>query len=313
MPEPSPSRRDFYQRLAAHRAKPLWEFLGNLIPDRPRPACVPCLWRYQDLRPLLIEAGDAITAQEAGRRVLILENPGLAGTSTITNSLYAGLQLVTPGEVTSIHRHTATAIRFVIESEGVGYTAVNGERARMNPGDCIVTPSWTEHDHGNPGQSPLVWLDVLDVPIVNLFDTSFAEDVEPRAPRPPLRTFAYPYLANRASAADCPLDPCHGRRLFYDISNGYPIPTMGPFLQILPAAFRGQSFRSTDATIYCCAEGCGQTRIAGETIAWKRHDVFVIPSWRAVSHECEEAAVLFGVSDRPAQQALGLWREELMA
>jgi gentisate 1,2-dioxygenase len=308
--EPSAERREFYERLAARSAKPLWEVLANLIPPEPRPSAQPVLWRYEDLRPLLIESGEVITAQEAGRRVLILENPGLRGTSLITESLYAGLQLVTPGEVTSIHRHTATAIRFVIESEG-GYTAVNGERAYMQPGDFVVTPSWMAHDHGNPASKPVVWLDVLDLAMVNLFNTSFAEDVAPDAPKPPLRKFAYPYPANRQALAQCSLDPHRGKRMFYDISQGYPMPTMGAFLALLPAGFRGRPVRSTDSTIYCCAEGQGRTLAGDVTLEWREHDIFVIPSWTHTSHEADGDAVLFGISDRPAQQALGLWREEL--
>ena len=196
MPEVSLERRAFYDRLGAKGATPLWEVLGNLITAEPRTSCLPALWRFEELRPLLLEAGELISAQEAERRVLVLENPGFAGASRITHSLYAGLQLVMPGEVTSLHRHTATAIRFIIEGEG-GYTTVNGERAWMRPGDFILTPCWTSHEHGNPGGTPVVWLDGLDVPIVNLFDTSFAGPVPPGELEPPPREFAYPYAENR--------------------------------------------------------------------------------------------------------------------
>lgn len=309
MSEPSAKRQEFYRRLATQGAKPLWEVLGNLIPPEPRPAAQPTLWRYADLRALLIESGEVITAQEAGRRVLILENPGLRGLSTIAGSLYAGLQLVMPGEVTSIHRHTATAIRFILESDGHGYTAVNGERAYMQPGDFIVTPCWMAHDHGNPGTKPVVWLDVLDVPMVNLFDSSFAEDVAADAPKPALRDFAHAYSVNRAELAGGEVDPRHGIRRSYDTSRGYAMPTLGAFLQLLPQGFRGGASRSTESIIYCCAEGQGRTRAGGVTLEWSEHDIFVIPSWLPVTHEAEVESVLFGISDRPAQQALGLWRE----
>ena len=148
--------------------------LGAIIPPEPRPEAVPVLWHYDDLRPLLMEAGRLLTEKEAERRVLILENPGLRGRSRATGSLYAGLQLILPGEVARCHRHATSALRFVIEGTGA-YTAVEGERTTMSPGDFILTPSWTYHDHGNPGDEPTVWLDGLDIPIVNLFDTSFAE------------------------------------------------------------------------------------------------------------------------------------------
>src|SRR5881296_1386090 len=173
-PEASAERREFYERLEKKNTGPLWENLAQLIRTEPRTACVPALWRYEEIRPLLMEAGTLITAKEAERRVLILKNPGLGGASQITQSLYAGLQLVMPGEIAPSHRHVASASRFIIESEG-GYTAVDGERTTMHPGDFILTPSWTYHEHGNPTDAPVIWMDGLDIPIVNLFDTSFAE------------------------------------------------------------------------------------------------------------------------------------------
>ncbi len=323
MPEVSLRRRIFYERLGAKGATPLWEVLGNLITAEPRTSCLPAVWRYAELRPLLLEAGELISAQEAERRVLVLENPGFHGASRITHSLYAGLQLVMPGEVTSVHRHSATAIRFIIEGEG-GYTTVNGERAYMRPGDFILTPSWTSHEHGNPGDSPVVWLDGLDVPIVNLFDSSFAEHVPVAEPEPPAREFAYPYLSNlqalerlrRAGPGARSIDARHGTKMFYDMSRGYPMLTMSAFLQLLPAGFRGEPWRSTDATVYCAVEGSGRSHVGDrgggeQTLEWREHDVFVIPSWKWASHEAEREAVLFGFSDRSAQQALGLWREDV--
>jgi gentisate 1,2-dioxygenase len=314
VPETSTARREFYQRLGAKGSTPLWEVLGNLITAEPKTSCLPVVWHYEELRPLLLEAGELITAREAERSVLVLENPGFRGDSRITHSLYAGLQLVMPGEVTSLHRHTATAIRFIIEGDG-GYTTVNGQRANMRPGDFILTPCWTSHEHGNPGKTPVVWLDGLDVPIVNLFDSSFAGGVPAGEVEPPARRFAYPYAENREVLErlrrERLTDPRHGTKMFYDISRGYPMPTMSPFLQLLPAGFRAEPWRATDATVYCVVEGRGQSHIGDQTLEWREHDVFVVPSWQRASHETEQEAVLFGFSDRAAQQALGLWREEV--
>ncbi len=173
-------RQDFYQRIAKLNAAPLWEVLGEIVGARPHPSAVPALWRYDEMRPFLMESGELITAREAERRVLMLENPGFPGGSRIAQSVYAGLQLVLPGEFTSSHRHVACALRFILEGEGA-YTAVDGERVTMHPGDLVLTPSWTFHDHGNPGGSPVVWLDGLDIPIVNFFDSSFAEHLPDEA------------------------------------------------------------------------------------------------------------------------------------
>src|SRR5438034_9594216 len=167
-------RKAFYERINKDSLTPLWEVLGNLVPPHPSPACVPAVWRYRQVRPYLMEAGHLISAREAERRVLILENPGLRGQSSITRSLYCGLQLILPGEVAPSHRHTQSALRFIVEGSGA-YTAVDGERTTMHPGDFIITPSWTWHDHGNPGSEPVIWMDGLDIRIVQLFAAQFHE------------------------------------------------------------------------------------------------------------------------------------------
>jgi gentisate 1,2-dioxygenase len=149
--------------------------LHALVPQHPASPCVPALWKYEEVRPFLMRAGDAITADEAVRRVLILENPALRGQSAVTQSLYAGLQLILPGEIAPSHRHTQSALRFIVEGSGA-YTAVDGERTTMRPGDFIITPSWTWHDHGSEAAEPVVWLDGLDIPMIRFFDAGFAEN-----------------------------------------------------------------------------------------------------------------------------------------
>lgn len=332
-PETSAERNEFYRRLQGQNAAPLWEVLGQIITPEPRPASVPALWRYELIRTLLMESGRLISAEEAERRVLMLINPGLGGASQITQSLYAGLQLVMPGEITPSHRHSAAALRFIIEGEGA-YTTVNGERVTMRPGDLILTPSWTRHDHGNPSSHPVIWLDGLDIPMVNAFDTSFAEhpqeeagelSVEDRANLRPIDSlpgrlsvpiFSYPYSQSRDALEGLrrtgPLHPCHGFKMQFinPATGGYPMPTIGAFLQLLPSGFRGAGYRSTDATVYCVAAGQGRSRVGGSAFEWQEHDIFVAPSWCRVEHEAREESVLFSFSDRPAQKALGLWRED---
>jgi gentisate 1,2-dioxygenase len=339
-PESTAERREFTERLGIKNAAPLWEVLGEIVPPVPRPASVPALWRYDELRPLLMEAGKLITAHEAERRVLMLENPGLRGASRITQSLYAGLQLILPGEVAPSHRHTASALRLVIEGQGA-YTAVDGERTTMRPGDFILTPSWTYHDHGNPGDAPVIWMDGLDIPIVNLFDTGFAEhhpdetqpvtrqegdaltrygagllplDYETERKSSPM--FTYPYARSREALERLyrsgPLHPSHGIKMQFvnPATGGYPMPTIGAFLQLLPSGFRGDPHRSTDATVYYVVEGRGQSHAGTTSMSWQPHDIFVVPSWNPVVHEAKEDVVLFSFSDRPVQKALGLWREQ---
>src|ERR1700761_8944378 len=153
-PDVQATRQAFYDRIGTESLAPLWEVLKGLNPTEPHPTPAAHLWRYDRVRPYLIESGALITAEEAERRVLVLENPAFPGKSRATATLYAGIQLVLPGEVAPAHRHTASALRFVLESTG-GHTAVAGERTTMRPGDFVITPSWAWHDHGNESKDPI--------------------------------------------------------------------------------------------------------------------------------------------------------------
>jgi gentisate 1,2-dioxygenase len=336
----TPEREAFYRRIDAFGLAPLWEKLHGLVTPEPVTPCRPALWRYSEIRPYLMEAGALITAQEATRRVLILENPGLKGQASITHSLFAGLQLILPGEIAPAHRHTQSALRFIIEGRGA-YTAVDGERTTMQPGDFVITPSWTWHDHGNDSAEPMVWLDGLDVPIVRLLDASFAEPgAEAAQPvtrpegdsaarfshnllpidwRPAVKTspvFNYPYARSREALATLARngdpDPCHGYKMRYinPATGDWAMPTIGTAIQLLPKGFTTRPYRATDGTVYVVVEGAGESRVGGEVFRWQQHDIFVVPSWVAVSHQAEAEAVLFSYSDRPVQEKLGLWREQ---
>lgn len=342
-PEASAAMQEFYRRSAQKGLAPLWEVLADLVLTEPQPACVPVLWQYNEIRQFVMESGKLITAEEAERRVMVLENPGLRGSHQITNSLYAGIQLILPGETAPTHRHAPSALRFVIESDGA-YTAVDGERTTMYPGDYILTPSRTFHDHGNPTDAPAIWMDGLDIPIVNFFDAGFAErhpdetqavtrsegdaqaryganllpvDFEAGSLSSPI--FKYPYSRTREALdrvhRSGPLHPCYGIKMQFSnpVNGGYPMPTIAAFIQFLPSGFHGAPYRSTDATVYTVVEGRGRSRVGETVLEWGKRDIFVVPSWKYVSHEANEDAVLFSFSDRAAQKALGLWREEVNA
>ncbi len=141
-------------------------------------------------------------------------------------------------------------------------------------------------------------------------------EYESRSLNSPL--FTYPYERSRAALEQLRRDstwhPAHGLKMQYvnPATGGYPMPTIAAFIQLLPKQFRGQAYRSTDATVFSVVEGCGVSRIAGKEFTWGPRDIFVVPSWASVSHEASEDCVLFSFSDRPAQKSLGLWREELV-
>jgi gentisate 1,2-dioxygenase len=343
IPQPSigSARQDLYRRMDKHNLAPLWEVLHNLIPNEPATPCKPALWKYRDARPYLMEAGKLITAKEAIRRVLILENPGLRGESCITQSLYAGLQLILPGEIAPSHRHSQSALRFIVEGAGA-YTAVDGERTVMRPGDFIITPSWTWHDHGHPGDEPVVWMDGLDIRIVQTFAAQFHEvypeeeqpvthiegasvarygaNMAPVGAKPPFGKtspiFNYPYDRSREALAkmaqDQAPDACLGWKMEYTnpTTGGHAMPTIAAFLQLLPKGFRSQPYRCTDGTIYSVVEGQGKAVIGNEPFEFEPRDTFVVPSWAPLQLEAKNETVLFSFSDRPGQEAMGLWREK---
>jgi gentisate 1,2-dioxygenase len=339
-PAETPERKAFYARIDKDNLAPLWTVLSDLITPEPRSACRPALWRFEVIRAAILEAGKLITAKEAERRVLVLENPGMRGRSQITTSLYAGVQLVMPGEVAPAHRHSQSALRFVLEGQGA-HTSVDGERTLMAPGDFVITPHMAWHDHGNHSDEPMFWLDGLDVPLIATLDASFVErfdadeqpvgrpvgfssaryganllpvDHKPGAATSPI--FNYPYARTREALAQLarfgPFDPCHGIKMRYSnpVTGDHAMPTMGTFIQLLPKGTSTTRCRSTDATVFTAVEGGGRTRIGEEEFVWGPKDIFVVPSWKPVVHEAEEESVLFSFSDRPVQEKIGVWRED---
>src|SRR3984885_708788 len=331
-------RQDYYSRIDRHGMKPLWTVMSSLIHDEPQSRCAPAVWHFGDVKSLVMESGGLITAEEAKRRVLILENPALRGESRVTNTLFAGIQMIMPGEIAPAHRHVSSAIRFVLDGEGA-YTAVEGEKALMSPGDFVITASWAPHDHGNSSKKPMLWLDVLDVPTVNFFETSFAEDFDdpvqettrrdgdslsfygsgvlpdgtPAMNRTPVINYTYartrPIVERMMHAGE--IDKRHGARVRYanPVTGGPVLPTMGAWLAMLPKGFKGEPYRSTAGVIFAWAEGEGTTTVDGKVLEWGANDVFVVPPWKRYSHHAAKQSVLFSISDRPAQEALGIWRE----
>ena len=335
-------RGDFYRRAAAQHLAPLWRVLGGLVTETPKHHCLPAMWRYEEVRPYLMEACLQISTEEAERRVLVLENPGLPGQSRITQSLFAGLQIILPGEIAPAHRHVASALRFVIEGRQA-YTAVAGERTLMAPGDFVITPSMTWHDHGNVGSEPMIWLDGLDMHIVNLMAASFREgypgatqpidrpdgaamaevgsnllpvDMNVKGQTSPI--FNYPYERTREALEHMsryrPINAWHGHKMRYinPVTGGWAMPTIATCMSLLPKGFATRPYRSTDSTVFVCVEGSGVSRVGEQDFPWGAHDIFVVPSWMTVTHRAGEDSTLFSYSDRVVQEKLDLLREQAM-
>ena len=342
--DPKTLLQALYAEMAPQHLFPLWEVLHALVTPTPRSPVQAHRWSYGAARSHLLRAGDLITAEQAERRVLILENPGLPGSSSVTTSLYAGLQLILPGEVAPCHRHTQCALRFVMEGDGA-FTALDGEKAVMRPFDLVLTPNWQWHDHGNESGAPMIWLDGLDIPTVRHFAASFAERLPDGAmahaqTAPPgdtaarygrnLRPFAgsagarrpaglplfhNPYAEWRESLhamarAGAP-DPHLGHALeFVNPADGGPVmPTIAAHVRLLPKGFATRARQATDAMVLVVVEGTGRALVGEQAFALAPRDLLVVPAWASLTLEAAEDLVLFGYSDAAAQQKLGLWRE----
>lgn len=338
--EAEKGRFEFYDRARAQNLAPLWRVLHGLVTAEPKTGAVPAIWRYEEVRPFLMETCDLISTEESERRVLVLENPGLPGQSRITQSLFCGLQTILPGEIAPAHRHIASALRFIVEGRDA-YTAIDGERTIMHPGDFVITPSWTWHDHGNESDGPMVWIDGLDMHIVNLLGASFRENYpgktfptnrptgtsqaiagsnmlpegyERRSQTSPL--FSYPYAVARDSLEQLRRvedpDRCHAHKLNYinPVTGGSAMPTISTAIQLFPKGFTTDAYQSTAGTIFAVVEGSGEVTIAGEKFLFAPKDIFVVPSWCPFTIRAAEDSTIFTYSDRIVQEKLDLFREQ---
>ena len=294
-------------RLNAH---PLWKAAHARV-AAPNPACEPYRWKYAELRPLLDLSGKLISAEEADRRVFMLINPKGVPPCT-TETMAANYQLILPGECAPAHRHTPFALRFIIEGTGA-FSAVNGEKVYMDPGDLILTPSWSFHDHGNEGAGPVVWLDGLDVPLVTALKIQFFEaSKEPRlASRVSsgASNLRYPWAVMKSdldalpgSHAVAPYLQRIGRR---SISR-----TIGAQAERIDAGTATSVRQSTQSYVYVVRTGHGRTHVGSEILEWAAGDTLAIPAWQPFHHVAgSETAYLFAMHDRPLIDALGYYQE----
>ncbi|WP_109523355.1 cupin domain-containing protein [Nocardia aurea] len=339
--------RDYYEELAAYEAGALWTVANKIEPWFPQPASVPVLWRYADLRPLVMRSLDLVKADDAGRRVVMLTNPERRDVAAAVGLLYTGLQIMGPGESMTAHRHQAAALRFVVEGEGA-WTIVDGQKLKVGPRDFAITPNWAWHEHGNESaDTPCIWQDGLDIPLVNALDAGFYEvhpdlyqepgkvinsslltygagSMRPVGPagawsKPYSPLFAYPWeptyeaLLDAAKASDG--SPYDGVIMEYGnpLTGGSVMPTMSAHMQLLRPGEATQAHRHTGSVIYNVAKGSGHSVIAGRRFDWSEGDIFCVPSWAWHEHanaSASEDACLFSFNDFPVMRSLTFWREE---
>ena len=333
---------EFYQEADQRHLVPLWKVTARLLPFEPRSKVLPYLWKWSDLRRMAHRAGDLVPIERGGeRRVLGLVNPGLGGKYAATHTLWAAVQIVKPGETAPCHRHTAAAIRFIIEGDR-SYTTVNGDKCVMGRGDLVLTPNWTWHDHGCESDRPMIWMDGLDLPLVGdleaIFFDPYPSDRQPIAQindserkfggpqlRPtweklegihsPLLNYkwdpTYEALKKMGEGAASPFDDVCFEYL--NPNTGGPVlPTIGCAIQMIRTGVHTRAHRQVGSAVYHVFEGRGYSVINGQRFDWERGDFFVVPPWAWHEHvnEQKEEAILFSIHDTPVMKSLGLYREE---
>lgn len=333
---------DYLEQLAARNLIPLWPSLRSLLPyGKPARKSRPILWRYKDIRPLLMRAGELTPMEKAERRVLALANPGLGRDAMMaTPSIYIGMQLIQPGESAPCHKHTPSAARCVVEGSG-GFTTVEGEKCPMEKGDLILTPSGTWHEHGHEGAGPVVWMDALDLPLIHYLEASYCVDGEsqplrnvpdasqtryrraglvPYASlgkvRAPYPLYRYPWTEVRESLQALEADTAAHDMVWLAYVNPETgaecLPTLGfSALMLRPGETARPVRRSASAVIHVI-EGEGESLIDGVEIAWEEDDTFCVPTHAEVTltnRSTKAPAYLFVVDDAPIQRKLAFYEE----
>lgn len=307
----------FFDSLKEYNVEPLWTVMSSMVPPVPKPKAVPFIWKYQAVRPKLIEAGEQVPAEEAERRVLMLINPALKAPQT-TDTLYAGLQLINPGETAPAHRHRAFALRFIIEGEG-GFTAVEGEKLYMKRGDVILTPRWTWHDHGKEGNGPMIWLDGLDLPVFQSIPVNFAEMYESDR-YPSIEKTTETPLKYSWDEVQKKLDATKGGHAIYTYRlRGSNVPlssVIGAEAERVDNGVTTEWRQETCSFVFHVYEGKGRTVVQTENeekiVEWEKADTFCVPSWAKFRHVAEgttdSPAYLFSFSDKPLLDNLAFYR-----
>jgi len=306
--------QDYYEQLRAQHVTPAW--LGGGISLEPQSQAVPYVWHWQDLRPQAMRAAELVGTAQAERRVLRLTNPNLPGIAS--NTLVANVQIVMPGEIARAHRHSGAALRLIIEGQG-GYTVVNGERVPMTPGDLVLTPNWSWHDHANDTDAPMIWLDGLDTPLVRMLEAGFYEEYHQERQNlgPPVNASEWHYPMSEMRAALEQRGVAHtGEEINLEYTNrrtGGPVmPTIACHMQLLRPGEKTQARRRVCCTNYHVVEGAGYSVVGDQRLDWDDKDVFTVPTWTFCEHvnSGDQPAFLFSFSDAPVMQALSLYREE---
>jgi len=334
-----------YNDMAQGNLTPLWRLEANIMPWSPQPKVVPWLWKWSALYDIGERSGALVPVERGGdRRAIALSNPGLGGAPYATQTLWAAVQWLNGREVAPAHRHTAQALRFIIDGSG-SYSTVEGDKVYLERGDLVLNPPWLWHDHGSDSDERAIWMDGLDIPFNNYLDASFfepsASDVQEvtkllnetvlkygigqlrpaweqkSVDYPPMSAYKW---ADTERALNNLVD-AQAASPFDDVALEYTNPhsggpvmtTVAAWIQMLRPEAHTQAHRHTGSSVYMVFEGRGASIIGGARFDWEEGDMFVIPSWTWHEHcnlASNERAILFSIHDTPVLRAMKKYREE---
>jgi len=300
----------------------------------------PALWKWNDIYRGLLAAADMVPMSQVAMRTIQLRNPGLE--LGMSRTLHFSIQILQPGERTKAHRNFVGETRFVLKAPPGAVFIIDGEPFPMGEGDLISTPNWSWHDHYNGGDEPAIWLDGMDARLVSALGKALNEpfpELHQPVSRPegysrhtlgsarptwieherPAAPFHYKWGETAAAlgalrARETEMDRFDGIRLTYTnpLTGGPTLPTYACEIQLLPAGFESAAHTHNSTTIYHAFRGEGSTLVNGEPFDWTQGDVFVVPPWSEHRHQSggRTDAILYSITDRPALEALGLYRED---
>lgn len=343
----TPELVKYYKDLEKFDAGALWNVANKIEPWEPKSSSVPVVWRYEDLREYVIRSVDLVTPEQAGRRVIYLNNPGRQEVSAAVGWLYSGLQVMHPGERASAHKHSSSALRFIMEGRGA-YTVVDGQKMTLGANDFVLTPNGSWHEHGVSEEGvTCIWQDGLDIPFVNAMEAGFYA-VHPDLQQaethpvnesthawgnPGLKPMLHDWQKSYSPLLKYEWEPTYEALLRYSkVTDGSPfdgvimdytnpltggpvMATIGASMQMLRPGEHTKAHRHTGSIIYQCAKGEGYSIINGKRFDWKERDIFCVPSWMFHEHvnkSSSDDACLFSFHDLPVMRALNLYYEEAL-
>lgn len=332
-PHPDTNReaalRSLYADLHKHNLFPFWATSADVAHDEVRQLmasqkAVPFLWSYKrDIEHILNRAVDLISTDDSDRRSVILVNPGLSPRRATVSTMYTAYRLNDANEIMPPHKHSPSAIRFGLTGKG-NFTGVEGEDIVFGPGDMVLTPIDTWHNHGTVGNEQALNLSVLDLPLVETlnavsFDHDYKEGealMKKQSARFPAdysqrvygsggmrprfvnhvrgAGFSSPMYVYRWEAmqeildrhADWDGDPYEAISVEYiDPTTGGPVfKTITFFAQMLRPGERTLPLRQTASLLVAPFKGRGHSVVDGKRFDWEQFDTLAVPGGSWCEH-----------------------------